>query len=154
MTTNAIILGVVALLLSGIYYQRQWIWEQIEEPVMGVWSVLKWVLGAYLVVSVGFMTLTLFGKTEVIPLYTPTAEADYRTQELGEMDYQQWRNARAEHMMESESWREHMLDEAKDAVDKYANVESETDLQKKRKEFNMMLYGQETVPTTTPDKSY
>jgi len=63
------------------------------------------------------------------------------------MDYQQWRKARAKHMMETDSWKDHMLEKAKDAVDKYAHTESRTELEKKQEAFNMKIYGQKTVPS-------
>jgi len=69
------------------------------------------------------------------------------TKEPGEMDYQEWRKARAKHMMKTDSWKDYMLQEAKDAVDKYAHTESRADLEKKKEEFNMKVYGQKTVPS-------
>jgi len=111
-------------------------------------TILKYTLLTYTLVSVAFFTATIDGSQHKLKFWTDNAKAMQEiTKEPGEMNYQQWRKARAKHMMETDSWKDHMLQEAKDAVDKHAHTESRTKLEKKKEAFNMKVYGQKTVPS-------
>ena len=120
-------------------------WKKTKSLASTVWTVLKYALTAYAVVSVAFLTLTLTGHQDYVAV--DTVNADNNT--LGEMSYKEWRDARAKQMMTTDEWKDHMRSEAKRAIDMQTQVKSMSEMDKKNREWNQKLYGQDTVPETT-----
>jgi hypothetical protein len=120
-------------------------WKKTKSLANTVWTVLKYTLTAYTIVSVAFLTLTLTGHQNYVETGTVQAESS----KLEDMSYKQWRDARAKQMMATDEWKDHMRSEAKRAIDMQTQVKSMSEMDKKNREWNQKLYGQDTVPETT-----
>lgn len=114
-------------------------WSKIKE----YWSVakrfIKWGLVVYVVVSVGYTSLTITGNKHVIPFIDAPKVTAMSNKPAAEMSYKEWRAERAEWLKTTDSFDDYISKEALNVVD--MKVQSEATAA-----MNTAAYGTSTAP--------